>query len=269
MRARRLLPVLIIASAALWLGCNKSSEQAATAPAPGEEAKPPAAAAPAPEAATPNRPAAKRPSAAENAKGAAKQGTEAAGAPAAPAAAPAPAEPPKPQPKTYTVAAGTPIRVRTTSAISTKTAESGSSFVATLESPLMSGDEVIAPKGATVDGKVTESDSGGRVKGRAQISVQLVTLHLENGTALALSTDPVAREAEGTKKKDAAKVGIGAGVGAAIGAIAGGGRGAAIGAAAGGGAGTAAVLATKGAAAVIPAETVLSFKLLAPISVTR
>jgi hypothetical protein len=63
-------------------------------------------------------------------------------------------------------------------------------------------------------------------------------------------------------------VGIGAGVGAAIGAIAGGGKGAAIGAGAGGAAGTGTVLATRGDPAVLPSESLITFKLQAPVTVT-
>jgi hypothetical protein len=174
-----------------------------------------------------------------------------------------------PQARALTLPEGTAIKVRTTTPLSTKTAESGASFTASLAEPLISGDTVIAPKGAIVEGKVVESDAGGRVRGRASISVQLASLRLANGKEISLSTDTIGREAEATKKKDATKVGIGAGVGAAIGAIAGGGKGAAIGAAAGAGAGTGAVLATRGDAATIPAETLLTFTLRAPVTVPR
>ena len=76
-------------------------------------------------------------------------------------------------------------------------------------------------------------------------------------------------EAKTTKKKDAAKIGIGAGAGALIGGIAGGGKGAGIGALVGGGGGTAVVLATRGDPAVVPSETVLNLKLSAPLTVTE
>ena len=52
-------------------------------------------------------------------------------------------------------------------------------------------------------------------------------------------TSPVSNEAAANRGKDAAKVGVAAGAGAAVGAIAGGGQGAAIGALVGGGAGAA------------------------------
>jgi hypothetical protein len=89
------------------------------------------------------------------------------------------------------------------------------------------------------------------------------------GKSLDIATNTVTREAGTTKQEDATKVAIGSGVGAVIGAIAGGGKGAAIGAAAGGGAGTGVVLATRGDPAVIPSESVLTFALRAPLTITR
>src|SRR4029079_12470157 len=114
--------------------------------------------------------------------------------------------------------------------------------------------------------RVVDSDPGGRVKGVATISVRLIQLRL-GASNVANETHAYARHAHATKRKDAAKVGIGAGIGAAIGAIAGGGQGAAIGAASGGAAGTGLVLATHGDPAVIGAESVLTFKLAAPVTV--
>jgi hypothetical protein len=95
----------------------------------------------------------------------------------------------------------------------------------------------------------------------------MTRLHAASGGSVGISTSTITRDANSTKKKDAMKIGIGSGVGAAIGAIAGGGKGAAIGAAAGGGAGTGVVLGTHGDAAVIPSESVLHFTLRAPVRV--
>jgi len=69
-------------------------------------------------------------------------------------------------------------------------------------------------------------------------------------------------------KDTALKTGGGAGLGAIIGAIAGGGKGAAIGAGAGAGAGLGYQAFTHGQAVRVPAESVLTFRLRAPISVT-
>lgn len=168
--------------------------------------------------------------------------------------------------RAVTLAEGATLTVRTTNTLSTKSAEAGQSFTATLVEPLIAGSRIIAPKGAQVDGKIIDSDDGGKVKGRARITVALTALHTSSGI-VSISTGTVGREARATKKKDAMKIGIGAGIGAAIGAIAGGGKGAAIGAGAGGGAGTGVVLATKGDPAVIPAESVLTFRLRSPVTV--
>ena len=171
----------------------------------------------------------------------------------------------KPQASTVTLPEGTPLTVRTTTALSTKTQQSGQTFTAHLEQPLFYSGREIAPKGAAVEGEIVEADKGGRVKDRASLAVQLTRLDTAGGQ-VEISTNTITREANATKRKDAAKIGIGSGVGAAIGAIAGGGKGAAIGAAAGAGAGTGVVLATHGDAAVIPSETVLEFALRSPVT---
>jgi hypothetical protein len=237
-----------IASALIVAGCSKSSQTSSQNPPPATQA--PASSAPAP--ATPGQEAA-------------------APAPVAQQAPPAPEAPPPPppQPASFTIPAGTAVSVRTTNSLSTKTVKSGDPFEATLTKALVSKGVVIAPKGAAVRGVVTESDSGGRVKGRASLAVDITSVETTDGQRLRIQTNALQAEAKGTKKKDAAKIGIGAGIGAAIGAIAGGGKGAGIGAAAGAGGGTALVLGTKGAPAVIPAESVLNFTLRAPLKVTE
>ena len=180
------------------------------------------------------------------------------------AEAPAPPAPAKPQP--ITIAAGTPIKIRTLTTLSTKETQTGERFTANLAAPLVVDGKTVAPRGAQVEGRVVDSDPGGRVKGRATISVRLTQLRVGDRN-VTIETRAIAREAHATKRKDAVKVGIGAGIGAAIGAIAGGGEGAAIGAASGGAAGTGLVLATHGDPAVIEAESVLTFKLSMPVTV--
>jgi hypothetical protein len=182
---------------------------------------------------------------------------------AAPAKVEAPT-PPKPEP--VTIGAGTPIKIRTQSELSTKSAKTGDTFTATLAEPLEIEGKVIAPRGAQVEGRVVDSDPGGRVKGVATISVRLTQLRVGD-REVAIQTSTFARQAHATKRKDATEIGIGAGIGAAIGAIAGGGQGAAIGAASGGAAGTGVVLATHGDPAVIGVESVLTFRLTAPVIV--
>ncbi len=172
-------------------------------------------------------------------------------------------------PKTHTLEAGTAIKVRTTSALSTKTSSTGGTFEASLAAPLEVDGYIVADKGAQVEGVITEAEDGGRVKGKASITVALRRITTADGRTISIRTDSESREAQSSVKKDALKVGVMSGIGAAIGAIAGGGRGAAIGAGAGAAGGTGAVLVTKGDAAVIPAESLLSFRLAAPVTVTE
>ena len=179
-------------------------------------------------------------------------------------AAPAP-----PPPRVFTIRAGKRITISTARELSTKTARDGDRFTASLAQPIVDGDWVIAKRGASVEGVIVNSDPGGRVKGRASMTVKLRSLQLADGSTVDLSTGSYTKVAKSTKKKDALKIGIGAGIGAAIGAIAGGGKGAAIGAGAGGGAGTGYVMATRGDPAVIPSESQLTFRLQAPITVTK
>lgn len=265
----KVLTLLICGGALVWSGCSRQPAQenqtAQTQPAEQPPADPNLQAEPVPQE-SPGSEGAKKPQQKQYVGGAYQNRTTPA-KPAEKRAAPPPAPAPPPPPKPVVLAEGTPIRVRTTNALSTKTAATGETFTATLEEPIVEDGKVIAAKGATVTGVVSNSDPGGRVKGVASLSVRLKSIELANGKTLDVSTSAVGRQAAKSTKKDALKIGIGSGIGAAIGAIAGGGKGAAIGAAAGGGAGTGAVLATRGEAAVIPSETVLTFSLSNPVTV--
>ena len=176
---------------------------------------------------------------------------------------------PDPEPRVATLDAGTPIRVRTTNTLSTRVVQTGETFVAFLEEPIVQGDWVIAKKGSTVRGTVANSDSGGRVKGRAQLAIRITQIETTDGQTIDVQSSVYGVEAKSTKKKDAVKVGVGSAIGAVIGAVAGGGGGAAKGAAVGAGAGGGAVLATRGDPAVIPSESVVTFTLRNPVSITE
>ena len=128
---------------------------------------------------------------------------------------------------------------------------------------------VIAEKGARVEGRIVDTTQAGRVKGLSAINLELTTLMTSDGQRVPISTESFKKEGPESKKKDAAKVGGGAALGAIIGAIAGGGKGAAIGAGVGGAAGTGDVLATRGDAAVLASETKLTFHLSNSVTITE
>ena len=145
--------------------------------------------------------------------------------------------------------------------------KNGAVFDALLENDLVSGNTVLAKAGSTVTCIVTSSDPGGRVKGVASLSVALRSISGVGGNAIAVKTESYTEEAGSTKKRDGVRTAIATGVGAVVGGIAGGGSGAAIGAGAGAAAGVGANAATRGAAAVIPTETLIEFVLAAPATV--
>jgi len=113
-------------------------------------------------------------------------------------------------------------------------------------------------RGAIIEGYISGVNRSGKVSGRSQITFNFERIRLSNGQTcdfagfLQSATDengkPVKIDAEGTAKGDSQtketvkRGGIGAGVGAIIGAIAGGGKGAAIGAIIGGSAGAGLVI---------------------------
>jgi hypothetical protein len=172
----------------------------------------------------------------------------------------------KPEPKVM-IPAGTRLRVALIEGVSTTKSSPGDRFTASLAEPVIVDGKMVLEKGTKVRGSVVDVKESGRVKGRASIQLALTEVVRDNSKSVAISTKPYIAVAEGTRKRDAAIIGGGAGVGAAIGAIAGGGKGAAVGAAIGGGAGTGTVLATKGKEIHYGPETRLSFTLSNPVEI--
>lgn len=165
----------------------------------------------------------------------------------------------KPDPK-ITVPSGTPLRVVLQQGVGTDASAPGSQFAAVLADPIVVDGKTVLEKGSAVSGRVVDVKKSGRVKGRATLSLALTSV-LYEGKYVPIETRTYVGVAKDNKKRDAAIIGGGAGVGAVIGAIAGGGKGAATGAAIGGGGGTGAVLATRGDDLHYPPESRLKFVL--------
>jgi hypothetical protein len=153
--------------------------------------------------------------------------------------------PPVPVYKEVTLPAGTTLRLDLKSSVASDTSKVEDAVRATLRQAVVINGETVLPAGTELAGTVTNVERAGRVKGRARIAYRFSSLR-HDSERYDITTATIAHEAEATKKKDATKIAIGAGAGAAIGALLGGGDGAAKGAAIGGGAGTGAVLATRG-----------------------
>jgi hypothetical protein len=169
---------------------------------------------------------------------------------------------PLPQ-KQITVPAGTRILVRMVDSIDSSKNKVGDKFTATLETNLMSVDTLVVRKGATLYGRVTGAKSAGRMAGGAEVGLELTDIVI-NGTAYPLLTSSYEVQGQGKGSSTAKKTVGGAGLGALIGGLAGGGKGAAIGLGAGAAVGAGASAAGKGKQLYIASETLLEFRLAQP-----
>lgn len=181
--------------------------------------------------------------------------------PGSAATAPAPAAP---QP--VTLPEGTVITVRLNDRVSSKDSSPGDRFTATVAQPVQVDGKDVIPKGAAVTGTVTDAKARGKIKGSATLRLVLDSVTI-NDKKYDIQTTAVARSMQGKGKRTAEFGGGGAAAGALIGGLAGGGKGLGIGLLAGGAAGLAGGAFTGNKDIELPAETLLSFKLLKPVDV--
>ncbi len=155
---------------------------------------------------------------------------------------------------------GTRISVRLDQDLGSKISRPGDNFGATVAEDVQVNGQTVIQKGARAEGTVIDAKALGKIKGGAYLAVRLERVHTNWGS-YPVATSSVDRAEKGKGKRSAAFIGGGAGVGALIGGLAGGGRGVAIGALAGGGAGTAGGAFTGNKQIFLPAETLLTFHL--------
>jgi hypothetical protein len=207
--------------------------------------------------------------------------------PAAPAQSqPVPAPPPAPEPtheehyhpaaaavqsRTRVLAAGTELPVRNEETIDSAKAVEGQTYAAEVAADVRDADgAVVIPRGSNTQLVIKSATKGGRFRGSSDLVVDLVSVSID-GQQYRLDVSDISekgRSGIGANKRTGEMVGGGTALGAIIGAIAGGGKGAAIGAGSGAGAGAITQILTKGSIK-IPAETVLTFKLDAPLRVVE
>jgi hypothetical protein len=176
------------------------------------------------------------------------------------------------QTKTYVLAQGTQVPVRTEETIDSGTAVEDQTFAAEIADDVVdaNGDTVV-PRGANAQVIIRSASKGNRFHGQSDLVLDLQSISV-GGKAYVVSTADLQQKGKqgfGANKRTAAFTGGGAALGAIIGAIAGGGKGAAIGAGAGAGAGAVTQVATKGGAIKVPAETLLTFQLDKPVQIVE
>jgi len=159
------------------------------------------------------------------------------------------------------IPAGRDIRVRINQDLGSKISQSGDTFTATVENAITDANgNVVVPRGARAEGAVLEARPLGRFKGGAVLALRLERIDVQ-GHSFPVMTSTISHVEKGKGRRSLGFIGGGAGLGALIGGLAGGGKGALIGAAAGAGAGTAGTAFTGNRQIVIPAESILTFRL--------
>lgn len=174
----------------------------------------------------------------------------------------------QPVPTSVTVPAGRVLTIRLADEVGSKISQPGQTFSGNLARAVEVDGQVVIPAGARVQGEVVDAKSMGHFAGGALLELKLDSVTV-NGEQLPIRTATLTQTTKGKGKRTGLLIGGGAGVGAAIGAIAGGGKGAAIGALAGGGAGTAGSAYTGNKEIVLPAESAVAFTLKAPLTIRR
>jgi hypothetical protein len=130
-----------------------------------------------------------------------------ASAPAPAAAAPVVAARPAPPPP-VTIESGTRLSIRMIDSIDTSQNRLGDTFRATLNSPLMAGEQVVVPEGTEVEGRIAQLKSAGRFAGRSELALELSEL-IVNGKSYPIETDQFTQQGSSRGKATAAKAAAG------------------------------------------------------------
>lgn len=163
---------------------------------------------------------------------------------------------------TVMVPAGTRLQVKLEQSVSSDDSEVGDTVRFSVMEPVMVGGSTAIPQGAMVVGTVIQAESAERPQkpGRLAINLEQLDVRGENVDIQA----GFASKGKGSHEDDARDIGIGAALGAIVGAIAEGAEGAVAGIVLGGGG---VFLATKGEDVEIPAGTPLLVELEESVSV--
>jgi hypothetical protein len=179
---------------------------------------------------------------------------------------PKPAEPPRFE--ELTIKEDSVIGISLETLVTTATAKVEDKVVARVTRDVMVDGRTAIPNGARLEGVVSQVETAGKFKGRARVGIKFTQVVLNDNHRLPIQTETIFRDGDAAGGEATAKIGASAVVGAILGSVIGGKKGAAIGTAAGAGAGTAIVAKGGRNEAVIPAGTLLTVRLTAPVKVT-
>jgi len=182
---------------------------------------------------------------------------------------------------TASVPAGTPLKVKLETTISTFSSRVGDPFTGRISEPVMVGGKQMIPVGAVVEGRVTKLTEPRRINGRPTIGLFPEHVVMPDGQRYMLNAVLVDTNIKGTdvnqeglfkgsghSRRDQVEVAGGTGTGMLVGGLIGGGPGLLIGGAVGAGA-TATHWMAERHSAVLPAGTLLWLELSRPMTMSN
>jgi hypothetical protein len=176
--------------------------------------------------------------------------------------------------ETLTLPAGSTLSVRLITTLSTRTNENGDPFSAKIIEPIIYDSAEVVPAGSILEGRVAFVKQPGKVKGVGEMRLVAETITTPDEVRYSISAGleeaegaegAKVRDEEGTikgpssKKGDIVNTGVGAGVGAAAGAITAGGKGSLYGAGIGAAVMGVRSLFKRGKDIILPQGTELTF----------
>jgi hypothetical protein len=165
-----------------------------------------------------------------------------------------------------TIPSGTAVPVTILAQIDSEHNEVGNSWTGRVTRDVVVGGQVVIPAGSAVSGVVIAMDEGDQNEGNGSITLEARSIETTQGTRSIASAPVSGGHSYADQGFPAKETAIGAGAGAAIGAIVGGKKGAAIGAAAGGMGGAAMGSARADYEVAMPAGTDVTIRITAPVS---
>lgn len=156
-----------------------------------------------------------------------------------------------------TIAAGTILVIKLSDTLNSGKHKTGHKFSATLEGALVSNGVTVAPAGSKVYGVISKAKKAGRLVGKAKIMVTITDINI-NGQITPVSTSAINAKTKSTGKSTVGTVATGAAIGGLVKGSSGAKDGAKI--------GLGLAVLTGGNQVVIPAGTLLDFKLTKPLT---